>query len=100
MLVVPCHPQIRHLERYEHPFFSNMSHCANTLWPAFEASAGMQMVSSAGSDSTDSINVTHGSTGRRIPEGKAATQIELQDCRGIDWITQICQICQAIGSRF
>ena len=34
---------------------------------------------------TDS-SVTHGSTGRRIPEGKAATQIEPQDRRGIDWI--------------
>ena len=95
MLVVPCHPQIRHLARYEHPFFSNMSHCANAMWSAFEASAGRQMVSSTGSDSTDSISDTHGSTGRRIPEGKAATQIEPQDRHGIDWITQISQINRA-----
>ena len=77
------------LTRYEDPFFSNMSHCANAIRSAFVASAGRQMVSSTGSGSTDSISDTHGSTGRRIPEGKAATQIEPQDRRGIDWITQI-----------
>jgi hypothetical protein len=68
------------------------------MWSAFEASAGRQMVSSTGSDSTDSISDTHGSTGRRIPEGKAATQIEQQDRRGIDWmITQIFQIYQSLS---
>ena len=80
---------MRHFALNEDPFFSKMSHCANATWSAFVASAGRQMVSSAGSDSTDSISDTHGSTGRRIPEGKAATQIEPQDRRGIDWITQI-----------
>ena len=100
MLVVPCHLQIRHLARYEHPFFSNMSHCANATWSTFEASAGRQIVTSTGSGSTDSISVNHSSTGRRIPEGKAATQIEPHDRRGIDWITQMFQISQAIGRRF
>ena len=93
--VVPCHPHMRHFTLNEDPFFSNMSHCANAIRSAFGASAGRQMVSSAGSDSTDSISDTHGSTGRRIPEGKAATQIEPQDRRGIDWITQIFQINRA-----
>ena len=73
-----------------------MSHCANAHRFAFVASAGRQMrAGSTGSGSTDSISDTHGSTGRRIPEGKAATQIEPQDRRGIDWITQISQINRA-----
>ena len=71
--VVPCHPHMRHFTRYEDPFFSKMSHCANAIRSAFVASAGRQMVSSAGSgsESTNGISVTHGSTGRLIPGGRS-----------------------------
>ena len=71
--VVPCHPHMRHFTRYEDPFFSKMSHCANASRSAFVASAGRQMVSSAGSgsESTNGISVTHGSTGRLIPGGRS-----------------------------
>ena len=50
-----------------------MSHCANAIRSAFVASAGRQMVSSAGSgsESTNGISVTHGSTGRLIPGGRS-----------------------------
>ena len=90
---------MRHFTRYEDPFFSKMSHCANATRSAFVASAGRQMGSSAGSgyESTNCISVTHGSTGRLMPEGKAATQIEPQDRRKIDGSTQYSQ---AIVRRF
>ena len=51
-----------------------MSHCANAIRSAFVASAGRQMVSSAGTTGSEPINgisVTHGSTGRLIPGGRS-----------------------------
>ena len=50
-----------------------MSHCANATKSPLDASAGRQMVSSAGSgsESTNGISVTHGSTGRLIPGGRS-----------------------------
>ena len=70
--VVPTHPHIMHFTRNEDPFFSNMLHCANETRSAFVASADRQMgTGSAGSGSTDSISVTHGSTGRLIPGGRS-----------------------------
>ena len=49
-----------------------MSHCANATKSPLDASAGRQMVSSAGSgsESTNGISVTYGSTGRLIPGGR------------------------------
>ena len=72
-----------------------LSHCANATRPVFVALAGRQMVSSAGSgpESINCISVTHGSTGRLMPGGKAATatHIEPQDRRNIGGSTQCLQ---------
>jgi hypothetical protein len=98
--VVPCHPHMRHFTLNADPFFSNMSHCANAIRSAFVASAGRQMVSSAGSDSTDSISVTHGSTGRLIPGGRSQRISNRKIAVTLIGNTQISQISQAIGRRF
>jgi hypothetical protein len=63
-------------------------------WPGRQMNPTKGGASRQSCTCTDS-SVTHGSTGRRIPEGKAATQIEPQDRHGIDWITQISQINRA-----